>query len=288
MAIDHTALKNRAFPEIVHAYGPKDCILYALGVGVGMDPADEGALGFTYEARLKALPTMAVVLGYPGFWLRDPDCGIDWKAVLHIHQEIVLHRALPTEGKVIGRTSIEEIFDKGPGKGALLVTRRDISDADTGVALATVKVTELCRTDGGFGGPPAPRTDRTPPPGRPPDAVVTLPSSHQAALIYRLSGDDNAFHVDLQIARSAGFERPILHGLSTFGMAGRGVLKALCADEPSRLRTLSVRFTAPVEPGDILRLELWREGVGYGRFRGFVDDGSRLVLDDGEVKFDPG
>lgn len=296
MAIDYIALKQRSFPAMTQTYGPRDCMLYALGVGVGMDPEDDGALAFTWEhgtgARgLKALPTMAVVLGYPGFWLREPDTGLDWKAVLHTHQEIILHQPLAPSGTVIGRTRIEEIHDRGlrdgVPRGALLQTRRDITDAQTGAPVATVRLTELCRGEGGFGGPPPPSMARRPPPEGPPDAALLLPISPQAPLIYRLSGDDNALHVDPATARAAGFERPILHGLSTFGMAGRAVLRFFCEDEPARLHALRVRFTAPVLPGDTLQVEMWHDTRGRGRFRALVKRDNLLVLDDGEVEFSP-
>lgn len=280
--LDYQALKARRFPEVVQTWGPRDCILYALGVGAGMEPGD---LAYTYERGLRVLPTQAVVLGYPGFWLRAPDAGLDWASVLHTHQELIIHRPLAVEGTIIGRTSIEEIHDRG-ARGALMITRRDIADAATGAALATVRVTELCRGQGGFGGPPPPAQARPVFPDRPADMVVTLPSSPQAALIYRLSGDDNALHVDPEVAAEVGFDQPILHGLSTFGMAGRAVLRAFCADAPERLRLLRVRFTSPVLPGETLRFELWRDGPGRGLFRAFAGSG-RLVLDDGEAGFDP-
>ena len=291
MAIDYNALKNRTFPRITHSYGPKDCILYALGVGVGMTAQEEGALAFTWEQDLKVLPTMAVVLSYPGFWLREPDTGLDWKAILHTHQEIILHRPLATAGTVIGHSWIEEIHDRGVKdgvrKGALLHTNRTITDAQTGELIATVRQTELCRGEGGFGGPPPPAVARKPPPEGAPDASVLMPISPQAPLIYRLSGDDNALHVDPQTAQAAGFERPILHGLSTFGMAGRAVLRTFCNDDPSLLKALRVRFTAPVLPGDMLRVEMWRDAPGHGRFRAFVARDDLLVIDDGEVEFHP-
>jgi len=281
--LDARALKARHFPEVVQAYGPRECILYALGVGAGMEPGD---LAYTYERGLKALPTQAVVLGYPGFWLREPDTGLDWARVLHTHQELIIHRPLAVAGTVAGRTVIEEIFDRGAGRGALMITRRDIADAATGAAIATLRVTELCRGQGGFDGPPPPAPERPAFPERPADAVATLPASPQAALIYRLSGDDNALHVDPEVAAEAGFEQPILHGLAAFGMAGRAVLRALCAEAPERLKLLRVRFTAPVLPGETLRFELWRQGPGRGLFRAFAGS-DRLVLDDGEAVFDP-
>lgn len=291
MTIDYPALKSRAFPPAEQRYGPRDCILYALGVGAGMDPADADALAYVYEKNLKALPTMAVVLGYPGFWLRAPDAGLDWLSVLVLSAELVVHRPLAASGTVVGRTRIEEIYDRGVAdgtpRGALLVTRRDIVDAATGTLIATMSQTELCRGEGGFGGPPPPARRAVAMPDRPADATLSLASSPQAALIYRLSGDDNALHVDPAVAAQAGFAGPILHGLASFGMAGRAVLATLCGNAPERLRALRVRFTAPVFPGQTLRFELWRASPGRGTFRAFAAETGDLVLDGGEAEFDP-
>lgn len=117
MPIDYLKLKSWPFPDLEHRYEAKDTILYALGVGCGGDPMDRSELPFVYEEGLKALPTMAVVLGYPGFWLKDPNTGVDWRKVLHGEQGLVIHKPLPATGTVIGRTRITEIIDKGPGKG---------------------------------------------------------------------------------------------------------------------------------------------------------------------------
>jgi len=287
MAIAYDALKARVFPDVTHSYGPKDSILYALGVGVGMHATDPAELRFVHEDGLQALPTMAVVLGYPGFWLKAPDTGLDWKTVLHVSQEIVLHQPLQSQGRVIGRNAIEEIYDRGPGKGALMITRRDIVDAESGAAIATVRTGEYCRGESGFGGPPAPATVRLAFPDRPPDFVIDLPSSPQAALIYRLSGDDNALHVLPAVAREAGFAGPILHGLSTFGMAGFAVVRTLCGGDARRLRALRTRLTSPVTPGETLRAEIWRTAAGAGAYRVRATSDQRLVLDHGDVEFDP-
>lgn len=280
MPIDYDKLKTWHFPDLEHRYEVKDTILYALGVGCGADPMDRSELPFVYEEGLKALPTMAVVLGYPGFWLKDPDTGVDWRKILHGEQGLVIHRPLPASGTVIGRTRVTEIVDKGPGKGALLYSDRDVIDKASGDLLATLTSTTFIRGEGGFGGPSGPSPEPHALPDRAPDETVDLKTLPQAALIYRLSGDDNPLHADPDVAAVAGFERPILHGLCTYAVAGRAVLKACCGNDPARLRRFNVRFSAPVLPGETIRTEIWRSGSTVS-FRARVVERDIVVLNNG-------
>src|SRR5262249_45792425 len=161
----------------------------------------------------------AVVLAYPGFWLKRPDTGVDWVKVVHGEQGLVIHRPLPVEGRLVGRSRVTQIIDKGPGKGALILSERTVSAAG-GTPLATLTSTTFARGDGGFGGPPGAGPVPHPLPERAPDASHELATLPQSALIYRLSGDLNPLHASPQVAKAAGFPRPILHGLSTFGHVG--------------------------------------------------------------------
>lgn len=281
MAIDYQKLKNWAFPELEQKVTAKDCMLYALGVGLGADPMDTDQLRFVYEDGLKALPTMAVVMAYPGFWLKSPDTGVDWKQVLHGEQGLKVHKPLPAEGTVIGRTSIDEIIDKGAGKGALILSHRDVFDKATGDLLCTVSGTTFCRGDGGFGGPDGPTPKPHPMPDGPPDLTCDIATLPQAALIYRLSGDFNPLHADPAVAKSAGFPRPILHGLGTYGVAGHALLKLLCGYDPARLKRMDVRFSSPVFPGETLRTEVWRGEGGQASFRCKVVERDVVVLNNG-------
>lgn len=265
MTIDYERLKNWPFPELEHSYTAKDSILYALGVGLGMDPLDRSQLRFLYEEGLQALPTMAVVLAYPGFWLKDPATGVDWVKVLHGEQGIRIHRPLPAAGTVVGTGGVDEIIDKGEGKGALILQTRRVYDKASGDLLATLTSTTFARGDGGFSGPagqphrpqaPAPH----PLPEREPDMVCDLPTLKQAALIYRLSGDYNPLHADPDVAQAAGFRAPILHGLATLGVAGHALVKTVCNYDPARFRALQLRFSSPVYPGETIRTEMWRDG----------------------------
>lgn len=260
MAIDYDKLMALQIPAREQSYGPKDCILYALGVGLGQDPMDQDQLGFVYEKNLKVLPSMGAVLGHPGFWMRELATGIDWVRIVNGEQGVRLHRPLPTENVVVGRQRIVEVIDKGAGKGALVFTERQISDKGTGEAIATVTQTTFCRADGGFGGPPRQAPAPHPLPTRAPDAVCDLKTRPEQALIYRLSGDRNPLHADPEVAKAADFPRPIMHGLGNFGIAGHAVLKTLCGYDPHRLVSLTCRFSAPVFPGETLRTEMWCDG----------------------------
>jgi acyl dehydratase len=260
MAIDYDKLMALAIPPREQAYTAKDCILYALGIGFGHDPMNEDELPFVYEKNLKVLPTMGTVLGHPGFWARNSDTGIDWVRVVNGEQGITLHRPLAGEGIVIGRTRIVEVIDKGAGKGALVLSERSIADKATGEPVATVTHTMFCRGNGGFGGPPRKGAEPHPVPARKPDAVCDLGTRPEAALIYRLSGDLNPLHSDPAIAKQAGYARPIMHGLGSFGVAAHAVLKTFCNYEPARLLSFEARFSAPVFPGETLRTEMWHDG----------------------------
>jgi acyl dehydratase len=281
MAIDYQRLKNWPFAEIEQSYTARDTMLYALGVGLGADPMDERQLRFVYEEHLQALPTLAAVLAYPGFWIKDPATGVDWKQVLHGEQGLVIHKPLPASGTVVGRTVIDEIVDKGQGRGALLLAHRDVRDKATGELLCSVASSAFLRADGGFGGPAGPSPKPHAIPERAPDIVADLPTLPQAALVYRLSGDYNPLHADPQVAKAAGFPRPILHGLCTYGVAGHALLRELCAYDPTRLKRMDVRFSAPVFPGETIRTEIWREGAGRAAFRCRVVARDVIVINNG-------
>ena len=260
MAINYERLLNRTFAPVEHTYSAQDSILYALALGLGDDPLDQRQLAFVYEQGQRAFPTLPMILGYPGFWAREADTGIDWRRLVHAEQSLQLHAPLPAHGRVMGHSRITAIVDKGPEKGALLYLERRVVDAESGVLLATVNQVNMLRGDGGFGGPsgPVPTPHRLP--DRAPDQICDLPTSPQAAMLYRLCGDDNPLHIDPSVARDAGFERPILHGLCTLGIAAHGLLRTLLDYQAERLASLRVRFTAPFYPGETLRCEFWQDG----------------------------
>lgn len=279
--IDPQRLMAEPLPRVEQTLGWRDCILYALGLGVGLDPLDETDLPFVDERRLKVEPTMANVMGYPGFWMREPRFGLDYEKTVHGEHSIRLHRPLPAEAKVTGTSRITGLVDKGAAKGALIYVEREIEDA-AGTLLATVRQTVFCRGDGGFGGshgtvPDAPAAT----PDRTPDATIDMPTSPQGALIYRLSGDYNPLHFDPAAARRAGFPRPILHGLATFGVAGHGLVKALCGGRPERLLAMGGRFSAPVYPGELVRIDIWHGDPGRAAFSASVPERGAIVMSHG-------
>jgi acyl dehydratase len=284
MTISYHNLKNWPFEDIEQHYTARDAILYSLGTGYGWDPLDPHELAFVYEKELRVAPTLAAVLGYPGFWAKDPRSGIDWVRMLHGEQTLRIHKPLPDCATVIGRSRIARIVDKGPGKGALLLIERKVTDKASGELLATVEQLNFCRGDGGYsaGGDPSDEAPDAPPPvpERAPEAVCDLPTRPEIAHIYRLSGDFNPLHVDPEVARKAGFERPILHGLATWGVAAHAVLKTMCESDPSRLSLFRARFTAPVYPGETIRTEVWREG-SVVNFRARVVGRDVVVLNNG-------
>ena len=259
MAIDPEFLLSLDIPDVEHTYTAKDTMLYALGLGLGHDPMNEDELAFVYEKNVRALPTMTCVLAQSRAW-RDQPTGIDWLKVVHGEQSFRIHKPLAPSGTLIGKMQITDVIDKGPGKGAVLHTERTLWDKDTGAQIATLVHTTFCRGDGGFGG--AKRESPSPHamPDRAPDAICDLPTRPEAALIYRLSGDYNPLHSEPAHAKAAGFPRPILHGLATFGIAGHALLKTLCGYDPARLTAMEGRFSAPVFPGETIRTEIWRDG----------------------------
>jgi acyl dehydratase len=282
MAIDYQHLMQRPFPVVRQAYTRRDTILYALGIGLGADPIDRDQLAFVYENGLKALPTMANVLGFPGFWAKEADTGIDWRRLVHGEQSITLHRPLAPRGEFVATNRVSALYDKGAGKGAILCQERVIRDAATDEPIATVEQLTVLRGDGGFGGPAGSPPPPHSIPERAPDAVCDLATLPQAALIYRLNGDDNPLHADPAVAAAAGFARPILHGMCTMGVACHAVLRTVLGYDTARLRAMRTRFTAPVTPGETIRTEIWVDGTVVS-FRSTAMERDVVVLNAGRI-----
>jgi acyl dehydratase len=237
-----------------------------------------------YEKALKVLPTQAVVLCRPPNFSRDPQFGINGTMVVHGEQKVILHRPLPGEAVVTGQTRIVSIVDKGPGKGALIFSARDVLVRDTGEPVATLEATSFARGDGGFGGPSGPTPEPHEVPKGKPDLTFDWKTLPQAALIYRLSGDYNPLHADPDTGKKAGFPRPILHGACTFGIAGWAVLKTCCGADPARLRSFQARFTKPVFPGETIRTEIWKQGKVLSFRARLVERPEVVALDNGRAE----
>jgi acyl dehydratase len=283
MPIDYERLRNWQFQDVERILTTRDTMLYALGIGVGNDPVDPKQLRFVYEENLVALPTMATVIAGPGFWLRDPRTGVDWVNVLHGEQSVTLHEVLPPEGRIIGRTRVVDVIDKGPDKGAVIMTERELFNADRGAKIATLSSTTLARKDGGFGGPRGPTAPPHAIPDRAADVICDLPTLPQAALIFRLSGDYNPLHADPDLARRAGYQAPILHGLCTFGVAGHAILRTVCDYQADRLAFMQARFSAPLYPGETVRAEIWCDGADLS-FRARSLHRDVIVLNNGRAR----
>lgn len=286
--IDVQAVRGREFPTLKQAYAQKDAILYALALGYGSDPMDAAQLRYVFERGLRVVPTFANVLCHPGFWISEPKLGIDAARAVHGEHHVRFHQPLPPAGTVRGQTRVVDVIDKGAGKGALLVFERMLYDDASGALLASIEQHTLLRGDGGFAGAEpvtAPKSAAAHFPESKPDLVVDIATLPQAALLYRLSADPNPLHADPQAARAAGFPRPILHGLATFGIACRALVQACAGDDPARLKSLGGRFSAPVFPGETLRTEIWRGEARAGaqplRLRCLVPERKAVVFANG-------
>lgn len=281
--INYDTLMARDFADVEHSYSEEDCILYALGLGLG-EPENQQHLSTVYENAdaFAALPSFVNVLGVPPFWAKDPATGITWKQIVHGEHAFRLHAPLPSRADVVGRTRLTGLVDKGAGRGALIYTEREVATAD-GKALATISSTLFARADGGFGGPQGPlRTVHTLP-DRPADVFYDFATSPRAALIYRLSGDINPLHADPAVAAKVGFDRPILHGLCTMGIAAVSIPMALRDVDFAALTQQQVRFSAPVYPGETIRTEMWLDGDDIS-FRARVLERDVIVLSNGRAR----
>jgi acyl dehydratase len=280
--MDINAVESFRLSPTVHRFAAKDSILYALGLGFGERPTDPAHLQFVYEKGLKAVPSAVVVLAHPGFWVNAPALKIDWIKILHGEQSFEILRPLPAEGVVRGEYAILAAEDKGPEKGAVLHVLKRLFDGSSGELLANVRSVYMLRGDGGHGGfgsaPPPP----PPIPEGPADISIDLRTLPQSALIYRLSGDLNPIHADPAAAARAGFPQPILHGLCSMGLATRALIETVCEGDPTRLRSVSLRFSKPVFPGETLRIELFETGTGL-RFRALAVERHVVVLDRGSA-----
>lgn len=283
MTLDHAKLMEWRFEDVRASHTERDTMLYALGLGLSRDTLDGKELGFTASRDLRALPTMAAVIAEPHPWL--PQVGIEATTALHASQAMHFDRTLPPSGAVRARFRIDRLVDKGPGKGAFIVLMKEIFD-DAGTLLCRLPTTIFVRGGGGFGGSPDGLPDAVTMPARAPDLIQNYPIDPRTPLIYRLSGDYNPLHADPMVARAAGFEGPIVHGFCTFGIAGWLLIKTLCGYDPRRLASIEARFSAPLYPGETLRLGIWQDGDEI-RFEGRAVQRDVLVLSGGRATLRP-
>ena len=283
MPINPDAVGTKSEPAR-RKWNSKDALIYALGVGAGAaDPLDE--LEFTTEntsgKEQRVLPTMAVVLGPLGGAFGSIG-SFNPAMLVHGEEGITLHREIPVEGELEAVSEITGIYDKG--KGAVVVTESKAVLVDTGEPLFDTRMSAYIRGEGGWGGDRGPSGNPNEAPDRAPDHKVELQTRADQALIYRLSGDRNPLHNDPSFAAMGGFDRPILHGLCTYGFTGRGLLHALCGSDPARFKGMDARFSSPVMPGESLTVNAWEMGDGTAIFQTCGQDG-RVVIDAGRLTY---
>jgi acyl dehydratase len=283
--LDYDTIKNWRFEPVRHELTSHEVILHALAVGYGHDPVDRRQLRFVYEEGLIAAPSLAVTLALPGFWMRYPAAGIAWRQVVDVEQRLLITSPLPVSGTVTGRARIRAVVDEGPERGASVYEERQLADK-VGRPFATLETTILCRGDGGLAKSDEPPAPPAPFPAGPPYAVVDMPTMPQAALLFRLTGDANPVHVDPDVAYAAGFARPPLHGLCTFGIACHAIVRSWLDYDPAPLRSVYARFSAPVFPGETIRTEMWRAD-GLVRFRARALERDVVILSDGAAALAP-
>ena len=280
MGLDHSVVGISSEPQL-RSWDSKDALLYAVGVGAGLgDPLNE--LEFTTEnsqgIEQQVLPTFGVLIAQARGARSLGD--FNHAMLVHAEQYVELHRPLPVAGTVRTVSTVTGIYDKG--SGALVSSENQAVDVETGEPLITTRGGTFIRGEGGFGGergsdPPWERPDRAP------DQTVSLETRPEQALIYRLSGDRNPLHVDPKFAARGGFDRPILHGLCTYGVTGRALLHALCGSDPARFGSMYGRFSRPVWPGDTLTISIWETGDGAALFQTTRPDGT-VVIDRGRFQ----
>lgn len=284
-------LVGHEFEPIRFEYNERDVCLYALGVGAPTDSLDTDELQFVYELNgrgFKALPTFAVL--YPSKMIDvlvgGSIGGLRFNPMMIVHGEqyLEIKRTIPTSAGVTCYPKISAIYDKGSGMVMIIDT---VCRGEDGLDIALNQSTMFIRGMGGFGGERGPSSDFNIPPDRSPDATVEQFTLPQQALFYRLSGDINPLHVDPAMAAIGGFDRPILHGLCAFGFAGRAILKAFCNNDPSLFKSIKVRFSKHIFPGETLINEMWKVSSTKIIFRTKVAERSEYVLTQAAVELNP-
>ncbi|HLG67394.1 MAG TPA: MaoC/PaaZ C-terminal domain-containing protein [Acidimicrobiales bacterium] len=286
MAVPNMDVVGRESPPVERSWDSKDALLYAVGVGAGAeDPLDGRELKYTTENSIdveqRVLPTFAVIIAGGGADFRAIG-EINMANLVHGEQSIVLHRPIPVSGTVRNTGKVTGIYDKG--SGMVIVSESTAVLADTGEPLATTSMSAFIRGAGGWGGDRGPSGPKNVPPDRDPDHVVTYRTRIDQALTYRLSGDRNPLHSDPAFAAKAGFPRPILHGLCTYGFTGRALLHSLCESDDRRFTGMEARFARPVFPGQALTVRIWRTGPGEALYVTENDAGD-VVISEGRCTF---
>jgi len=278
MPLDPNAVGNESAPVEV-SWTSKDALLYAVGIGAGRDE-----LAFTTEntkeVEQHVFPTFPVVIGWGAGSVMGGIGTFNPALLVHGQQAVTLHRVMPVEGTATLVSRVVAMYDKG--KAAVVVTETEATM--DGEPLYTNRSSVFIRGEGGWGGERGPSGPQNEPPERQPDDETSTLTSPDQAFVYRLSGDRNPLHTDPSFAAAGGFDRPILHGLCSYGFTGRALLHRLCGSDPARFHHIEARFTAPVFPGDELTVRMWRTGDGESVFTTSVGDS--VVIDQGLLRHD--
>jgi acyl dehydratase len=262
MPVDIERAVGGSLPGSTYSWSEDDVILYHLGIGAGVPPTDPNELRYVYEGDLHVLPTYGTIPPFGVMMSLGAVDGLEFElaSVLHGEQELEIHRAIPTAGTVTQEGSVTAIYDKG--RGALVVLEIESRLEKTGELLFTNRPSVFLRGEGGFGGDSGPSTSLAAP-ERPPDYVVESPTLVQQALLYRVAaGDRNPLHVDPGFAAFAGFDRPILHGLCTFGVVGKAVVDQVLEGRPEVVASYQARFSGVVFPGETIKTSIWEDESG--------------------------
>ena len=280
MALNYQKLISTKHNDIERVYGDVEAMLYAQSVGFGRDAIDRKELAYVYEQGnpLLTVPTLASALVPDMF---PPDLGWDYRQVLHVEQRLQLYRPLPPAAELRLDKRVVDVFDRGAKRGAMFLFEVEGRLAKDDTVLFTLGATVMARGDGGFDGPSGSGPPPHRPPRREPDLSCATPTRADQALLFRLNGDRNPLHADPDAALAAGFEIPILHGLCTYGIACRAILKTICDYDHTLIEGFDARFSLPVMPGDIITTDMWQDG-NIVSFQCSVKERDCIVLRNGK------
>ena len=256
MAINYKEIISLEEKNLEFSYTQRDSIIYGLGIGLGKDPMDATELKYVYENGLIAFPSMATNFQYKSPILLKAK--LNMIMIVHGEQRIILHQPMPSEAVVISDTRVTNCYDRGASKGAIIEVETNVRLKKDDSPLCTLTSKTFARGDGGFGGEDVPASTPVELSGSP-DIVHEVTTTEDQALIFRLSGDSNPLHSDPNFAKMAGYPKPILHGLCSYGVACRSIVETLCEKNSKRLKRFDVRFSSPVFPGETIVTEMWKK-----------------------------
>ncbi len=277
MPINYDEIMSMTSENVEISYSDKDSILYSLGVGLGNDPMNMAELKYVYENSQVALPSMATNFQYHSPLLLKAN--INFILVVHGEQKLSFSNPLPVSGDFISNAKVIGCYDKGAGKGAIIDVETTINLKKDNTEICKLVSTTFARGDGGFGGPESPKSEIFRPEGDP-DFVHEIKTKPDQALIFRLSGDYNPLHSDPNFAKTAGFEKPILHGMCTYGIACRSLVESVCEGDSKRLKKFDCRFSSPVYPGETIVTEMWKNGSKV-YYQSKVKEREKIVIKNG-------